>query len=479
MLLFLPIGTQTFLQQLAVARLAANHESQRVQLATDMQQLLASMTSRYPQISFPSAGKPGAPVPSDDGPQETYEPMQDMIQEEVYEDTEGGVPAIEEEIYDDTDAVEPIQEDVYDDTDSIPPRPPPSPRPPSANAGYSRLQPKQTSTADLVAEYGDEPIAWDYDIADVGKKKMKVSDLKSVKMKGTLEKLGGRGQNSWQKRICVLSGSFLYFFEKDSSKTYNNRIVVPGYLVSADVEKSNEKKKHFVFKLHSEGTKNYYFRATSEKDCQKWVAALSAVALMARPPDATPLGSNTMAAVGTYSTLSEASEDEKRDVIQKHPLPPLPPVPGDDGPTEEYEPIDLHDLNLTTGGGGDGSDEEYAEPDPNVSAPPAHLSLPPKPRPVSPQPVTKTPPPVQVDTTSRYPDGHNGLTLPNVYVALYEFYPYEKDELQLQRGDLVHILDSTSSPEWWYGEAVSPGLMKQGRFGYCPSNHLMAAFQVE
>ena len=436
-----------------------DHEKQRVQLASYMERLLASLASQYPQISFGSAGQPSAAtVTGDDGPQETYEPMQDVMQDDVYEDTDVGGPAAKEEIYEETD--EPIQEDFYDDTDAMHP---PRPSPPS---GQLHPQPKQgqqqTSNVDHLTEDGDEPISWDYDVTDVGRKKMRVAELQSVRMKGTLEKLGGRGQNSWQKRLCVLSGSFLYFYEKESSKTYNNRIVVPGYSVCVDNEKSIEKKKQFVFKLSSEGTKNYYFRATSEKECQKWVAALSAVAQM------------TMGVPGTYSTLNEASEEDKRDVIQNHPLPPLP----QDGTMEEYEPIDLHDLNLTGGGGGGGSsEEEYTEPDSNVSVPPTRPPLPPQPRVPSPRPQN-APTPVQVDTNTRYADGHNGLTLPNVYVALYDFYPYEKDELKLQRGDLVHVLDSTSSPDWWYGEAVSPELMQQGRIGFFPANHLMEAFQV-
>ena len=483
-LLFL--GTRAFLQQLALAQLAVEHEKQRVQLASYMEQLLASLTSQYPQISFAPSGQPSGPaVAADDGPQETYEPMEDVMQDDVYEDTDTGGPAAKEEIYEETDDT--IQEDAYDDAGVIQPPRPPLPQRPSS--GQSQPQPGQqqkSSPADLVSENGDEPISWDYDVSDVGKKKMRISELKSVRMKGTLEKLGGKGQNSWQKRVCVLSGSFLYFYEKDSSKTYNNRIVVPGYSVSVDNEKSNEKKKQFVFKLSSEGTKNYYFRATSEKDCQKWVAALSAVARM------------TMTAVGTYSTLNEASEDEKRDVMQNHPLPPVPP----DGSMETYEPIDIHDFNSAGGGGGGSSDEEYTEPDSDVSVPPPKLPIPPQPRAPSPhsfpppprapsphsfppQPRAPSPhgfhpapPPIQVDTNTRYADGHNGLTLPNVYVAVFDFYPYEKDELQLQRGDLVHVLDRTSSPEWWYGEAVSPELMQQGRTGFFPANHLMEAFQV-
>ena len=463
LLFLLSLGTHAFLQQLALAHLAVEHEKQRVQLAGHMEQLLASLTAQYPQISFVPAGHPSGPaVTADDGPQETYEPMEDVMQDEVYEDTDADGPAANEEIYEETD--ETIQEDVYDDTDNIQPSRPPLPQRPSSGQPQTQQgQQQKPSTVSIPAEDGDETISWDYDVTDVGRKKMRISDLKSVRMKGTLEKLGGRGQSSWQKRVCVLSGSFLYFYEKDSSKTYNNRIVIPGYTVCVDNEKSNEKKKQFVFKLSSEGTKNYYFRASSDKDCQKWVTALNAVAKM------------TMGAVGTYSTLNEASEDDKRDVIQNHPLPPVP----QDDPMETYEPIDIHDLNSTDAGGGGGgsSDEEYTEPDESV--PPPKLPLPPKPRAPSPHPPHAAPTAIQqVDTNTRYADGHNGLTLPNVYVAVYDFYPYERDELQLMRGDLIHVLDRTSSPHWWYGEAVSPELILQGRTGFFPANHLMEAFQV-
>lgn len=127
-----------------------------------------------------------------------------------------------------------------------------------------------------------------YEKSDVVKKKEKVkpSKLKNVIYKGWLEKLGGRNQKSWQKRYCVLADVFMYFYEKESSNTYNNRIPIPGFVPNPADNLTKPKKNQFCFKLsavNSSGVlKDYYFRAKTESECTGWIESIRSLAEIGR-----------------------------------------------------------------------------------------------------------------------------------------------------------------------------------------------------
>ena len=491
-----------FLKNIGSLQIPPDYESKRIQLSNAMVHVLKGMDRQYPQITFtvrePQQIGDGddqeeyVPVVDGEGPQEMYEPMQESqmnttepIQEDIYDDTETVQP-IQQDIYEDTEGPEPIQEDIYDDTDNVPGQPnlpvqPPPMRPPSSlpsggDPGYASTNvavPRQTTPEIVADEYNGEDISWEYDVKDTGKKKIKMSNLKAVIMKGSLEKLGGKGQNTWQKRVCVLSGSYLYFYEKETSKTYNNRIVVPVYSVSVDEDKTVPNKNQFVFKLTADGTKNYYFRVSSGQERSKWVTSLETVTQKGRPKQPPsgnslpqpPAGQPNPPLVGSgYAMLSEVGFQEINEMNQKNSVANPPEGEGQD----VYEPFD-EELIPTMD-----SDEEDASfvKETNSIPPSTSSQLPPVPVQI---PSVQD---VSVDTETRHLDGINGLSLSNVFVAVYEFYPVESDELKLRRGDLVHVDNSVSNEDWWFGESVSKDLQRLGTFGYFPANHLSQAFQV-
>ena len=118
------------------------------------------------------------------------------------------------------------------------------------------------------------------------REKLKVSDLKNVVIKGWLEKLGGRNQKSWQKRFCVLSDIFMYFYEKETSNTYNNRIPMPGFVPNPVNDLTKPKKNQFAFKLSAitdNGLlKDYYFRSRTDEERNGWIESIRKIAEIGR-----------------------------------------------------------------------------------------------------------------------------------------------------------------------------------------------------
>ena len=63
-------------------------------------------------------------------------------------------------------------------------------------------------------------------------------------------------------------------------------------------------------------------------------------------------------------------------------------------------------------------------------------------------------------------------------MALWNFTASERDELSVQRGDLVHVADPDPSADWWAGEGLdSDAATKTGVSGFCPASYFMAAFE--
>ena len=209
---------------------------------------------------------------------------EDRIEEETYEDPAQTMQQEEEEqdMYEEPQtniSVMPPLPSANTSTSSLLTQPPTSANEqdtqflePTAGANYTG---SRNSMSLSEADWSDA-----YDTNTKKGEKIRVSDLSNVTHKGWLEKLGGRNQRNWQKRFCVVSGVFMYFFEKENSKTYNNRIGLPNYIPNPANELTNVKKKHFALKLSAavltKDSKDYYFRLTSDDDRTKWIDALRA-----------------------------------------------------------------------------------------------------------------------------------------------------------------------------------------------------------
>lgn len=175
-------------------------------------------------------------------------------------------------------------QDVYEEPVTSPPPPPtiPTPTPPHSaeNSGsgavYARTQ--KIAGGPPTNETATE---WMYDTTKKDEKRLKPSQLENVLCKGNLEKLGGKNKKTWQVRFCVLAGPFMYFYEKETSKTYRNRIVLPMYSVAEAPEHTSTKKRHFAFKLthtdQSGAKKDYFFRSSKKESCETWVQAMKSL----------------------------------------------------------------------------------------------------------------------------------------------------------------------------------------------------------
>ena len=174
-----------------------------------------------------------------------------------------------------------VTQDVYEEPGPSPAPPPggptPTPPPSAENSGSGAVY-ARTQIIAGAAPSNETSMEWMYDTTRKEEKKVKASQLENILCKGNLEKLGGKNKKTWQVRFCVLAGPFLYFYEKESSKTYRNRIVLPMYSVEEALEHTNVKKRQFAFKLtHTDrsGTKkDYFFRSSKKESCETWVGAM-------------------------------------------------------------------------------------------------------------------------------------------------------------------------------------------------------------
>lgn len=215
---------------------------------------------------------------------------------------EGEEGRIEEETYEDpTEAIKEESPGLYEEAVSQNHMPPPiqiTPPPPHSVPQQSHdptgyMDPLQLNIGqdDKRASIVPEDLIDDWEFAydkSTGKKKekLKVSDHKNVVIKGWLEKLGGRNQKSWQKRYCVLSDIFMYFYEKESSNTYNNRIPMPGFVPNPVNDLTKPKKNQFAFKLSAVNDngllKDYYFRSRTDEERNGWIESIRKTAEIGR-----------------------------------------------------------------------------------------------------------------------------------------------------------------------------------------------------
>ena len=381
-----------------------------------------------------------------------------------------------------------VPTDVYEDPEPTrPPGPPSGPSPTSSeNMASSPEYMETTKHGSKTATLDELSVSeWEYDVSAPKGEKLKVSELKSIRCKGYVEKLGGRNQKTWQKRYCVQSGIFMYFYEKESSRSYNNRIALPNYTVSQAAELTHPKKKHFAFKLtHTDvggKRKDYYFRCLAEDTRETWLRSLKAaleqstatmgsmqtMTLPRMPSHHQVEESQPLRRTASFENEGELYEEmevgagEEGDMEEYVAL-----EPGQDGPEEEY-------VDVPPGLGGDEPLEQYEEP---AAFRPPSPTLPPPPSRVRPSAPQADP---VVDTNKVYEQPANGLSLENVFVLLWDFAAGDKDELDLHRGDLVYVTEPKEDMAWWFGERLDQeATSKLGVAGFFPRNYSTYAFQA-
>ena len=340
---------------------------------------------------------------------------------------------------------------------------------------------------------------------------VKVSSLKDVKMKGLLEKLGGKNRKAWQKRYCVLAGALMYFYEKESSKTFNNCIVVASFKASMAPNITIEKKKQFGFKLthtdHSFGKpKDYYFRAMSADHRDKWLRCCMSASSTPRTLSPSPFmhaGATTLPRMPSHPSVSPilTPPGERRRAHSAGDEEDEGEMYEDMGAHKDEDSENSEDEYVAVNTDGEAisdreSSEEYVDvtPQANVEQGDGHMQPPPPPLIPPPGPPSEifTPPLVQatpshseclgciVDTSRVYiNDNSCGIVLEQVYVSQWDFAAGEGDELGLRRGDLVHVSNPLHSLMWWYGELLdAEASRKVGRAGFFPKDYSSLAFEA-
>ena len=445
----------------------------------------------------------------DEDPQEEYLPMQPASPEIEPEDYEAPTDVMmpdgttfgnqgecdQDELYEELPAEDGQNEEPEDYED-------PGITTSSANLNQVPLPPKARGAGNAFEEPGYQPPTgkpaedntdgmenfepWQY-ARTMRDKKVSTSDLKKADCKGILEKLGGRGHNTWQKRYCILDTSLLYFFKDEKSKTFNNFIEAFTYTVSEAPDKTKEKKHQFSFVLTCrESGKDYYFRTTTAEDRERWINALRKCEPSSTPSTQGPGSMQTMPRPGKVNAVEQPIVDDFQ--------------------CECYEDIPAMGDRIQSEGESDEESFEHRRP-PRQAIPPIAPKMPPPPPPAEDldqdqlydeHPVEEpeeeylacesdlqqniiesaaSPLEIVVDTNQIYEATDNGVDLEKVYVSLYDFSAKEDDELSLQRGDLVCVMDNTSSPNWWLAELITPDIVKTAKQGYCPANFLTLAFE--
>ena len=329
-------------------------------------------------------------------------------------------------------------------------------------------------------------------------KKMSPKDLSNSTLnEGIIEKLGGKNQEKWQKRYCVLTHTYLYFFENAKSKKQNNQIYIPAFSVTPVRERGDEK--HYCFKLSSKEAKSYYFRVNDSEVFNSWMHNLSqfcsnlhSLSVGGPIPRAETMVFNQDDVISSASSSDEADADSNLlDTIKEDPDPPPIPPPASGIPRS---PQVLRKISPV--------------PVPSVQTPPPTSTLPQTLSAAPPPPssgklsVDLPPPPtrsgsvlesgpglsvkqlrqikhsqlkslseardnsleaeeVQVDTGKVYETSEEeDFPYDKIYVAKWDFIGGEGDELSFKRGELLLVADPTESSEWWIGDLLHATTLK-------------------
>lgn len=214
-------------------------------------------------------------------------------------------------------------QDVYEEPIASPAlssnRPTPTPPASAENSGSGAVYTRTNILPSSITS-NETATEWMYDTTKKEDKKMKATQLDNVSCRGNLEKLGGKNKKNWQVRYCVLSGPLMYFYEKETSKTYRNRIALPLYTVSEAPEHTNAKKRHFAFKLTHTDTsgakKDYFFKSSKKESCETWIKSMRDVneRTLVSPPTQPNDGGNTSGPDGGEQ-VRVGSEGVRRRII--------------------------------------------------------------------------------------------------------------------------------------------------------------------
>lgn len=59
-----------------------------------------------------------------------------------------------------------------------------------------------------------------------------------------------------------------------------------------------------------------------------------------------------------------------------------------------------------------------------------------------------------------------------VYRAIYDYVPQGDQELAIQEGDLLYVLEKSTEDDWWKAKKKAPGEDDEEPVGLIPSNYI-------
>ena len=311
---------------------------------------------------------------------------------------------------------------------------------------------------------------------------------------GYIEKLGGKNQEKWQKRYCILTPTHLYFFENLKSKKQNNQLYIPAFNITPVKEKGDDK--HFTFRLSSSrDSKSYYFRLNNRDVFTQWMQNITQLSVGRDSLGVSGIASraetmvfNQDDVISSASSSDEGGPDNPLDTIREDsPPPPVPP------PTSSLpkSPQQIRKISA--------SPNSPTQPPPVLIQPPVAVPGTPS------QAVSdSTPPPpptrrstaltsgpgvsveqlrklklsqsgsvsslpedvsesaeVEVDTHKVYETTEEeDFPYDKIYVGKWDFRGEEGDELTFKRGELLLVADPDKSSKWWIGDLLDTETLK-------------------
>ena len=74
------------------------------------------------------------------------------------------------------------------------------------------------------------------------------------------------------------------------------------------------------------------------------------------------------------------------------------------------------------------------------------------------------------------------MTFIAICTALYDYHPQGDNELAIQEGELIYVLEKSTEDDWWKAKKRAPGEDEEEPIGLIPNNYVQevrsASFEV-
>nr|XP_040124816.1 src kinase-associated phosphoprotein 1 isoform X2 [Ictidomys tridecemlineatus] len=148
---------------------------------------------------------------------------------------------------------------------------------PQGDLGQDSSDDNQSGTHGLSLT-SDAPFSSDYQDEGMEDVIRGAQELDNIIKQGYLEKKSKDHSffgSEWQKRWCVVSRGFFYYYANEKSKQPKGTFLIKGYSVRMAPHLRRDSKKEACFELTSQDRRSYEFTATSPAEARDWVDQIS------------------------------------------------------------------------------------------------------------------------------------------------------------------------------------------------------------